>query len=173
MNRFITTLALLLPALAPAAGAQVNPCSLLTRAEIENALGVKVSGLDGSGEIKGMYTCGGVAAKRLQVMLMFAPGKAGDPNWPIRWVSWSANHAKAPTALRRRWKSRDSAHRFSAPRSFRRSQVLTAPSAWWSRNQPAWPRSAYWSQTSKTWFPSINSVRWWRKWGDVFSSGCC
>ena len=85
MNRLITVFALVLLAAWLPASAQVNPCSLLTPAEIESALGGKVSGFGGSTDMGGTQTCaGGMMPKRMSVMVMFVPGDkkaAADPKW--------------------------------------------------------------------------------------------
>jgi hypothetical protein len=83
MNRLIAILALVLAGSFQAA-AQVNPCSLLKPAEVESALGVKVSGLDVNSQMGGMPTCSGVAANRMSVMVMFAgagPHNGNDAKW--------------------------------------------------------------------------------------------
>jgi hypothetical protein len=79
MNRLIAALALIL-ACSLAGNAQVKPCSLVTPAEVESALGVKVTGLDVNGEMGGMATCSGVAANRMSVMVMFAGAGAQKGN---------------------------------------------------------------------------------------------
>ncbi len=82
MNRLITVFAFVLLACSLPACAQVDPCKLLTLAEIESALGAKVT-FAGSAQWGATPTCaGGSAAKHMSVMVMFAPGgKADDPKW--------------------------------------------------------------------------------------------
>lgn len=84
MTRLMNTLALVLLASATAASAQVNPCKLLTPAEIDGALGGKVT-FAGSAQWGATPTCVGASTpKRMSIMLMFVPGNAGkadDPNW--------------------------------------------------------------------------------------------
>jgi len=82
MNRLTAVFALLMLASAAIAGAQAkNPCTFLSKAEIESVLGVKVSGLDGSNNLGGTQTCSGVVAKRMSVMLMYVTSnqKVADP----------------------------------------------------------------------------------------------
>jgi hypothetical protein len=78
MNRLISVLVFLLAG-SWSAGALVNPCSLLTPAEIESALGVKVSGFGGNSQIGPTQTCTGAGDKRMSVMLMVVTQKPGDP----------------------------------------------------------------------------------------------
>lgn len=99
MNRLITAVALLLLASLPAAGVQVDPCKLLTPAEIESVLGVKVSGFT-RGRVQGSatVTCNGEAGKRMSVGLIFAAPKPGDPKIadPMAWIeNYSRESAKA------------------------------------------------------------------------------
>jgi hypothetical protein len=84
VNRLIAIFALFL-ACSLQGNAQVNPCSLLKPSEVESALGVKVSGLDVSGQMGGMQTCSGIVPNRMQVMLMFAGAGATKPNDP-KWA---------------------------------------------------------------------------------------
>jgi hypothetical protein len=79
MNRLIAIFALVV-ACSFLSSAQVNPCSLLKLSEVESALGVKVSGLDTSGQVSGMQTCSGIVPNRMQVMVMFAGAGATKPN---------------------------------------------------------------------------------------------
>jgi hypothetical protein len=86
MNRLITVFALVLLAASLPAFAQVDPCKLLTQAEIENALGGKLSAYSGNSPMSAATpTCaGGVLSKRMSVMVMFAKGDAkaaADPKW--------------------------------------------------------------------------------------------
>jgi len=98
MNRLITVAATLFLAWVPAA-AQVDPCKLLTPAEIEGVLGVKVPGFTrGSVQGSNTVTCNGEAVKHMSVGMMFAAPKPGDPKIadPIAWVeSYSRDSAKA------------------------------------------------------------------------------
>jgi hypothetical protein len=100
MSRQITIFVFVLLAWLPAC-AQVDPCKLLTAAEIESAIGAKTT-FAGTAQWGATPTCaGGAAAKRMSVMVMFVPGKAGDPNWadPLgfleRQARESANSIKA------------------------------------------------------------------------------
>ena len=86
MNRLIAVFAFVLLAVSLAAAAQVDPCKLLTPAEIESALGGKLSGFGGNSPMSATIpTCaGGVMPKRMSVMVMFAAGdakSAADPKW--------------------------------------------------------------------------------------------
>ncbi|HMF91083.1 MAG TPA: hypothetical protein VKL40_10585 [Candidatus Angelobacter sp.] len=86
MNRLIAVFAFVLLALSLPAAAQVDPCKLLTPAEIENALGGKLSGYSGNAPMSATIpTCaGGILPKRMSVMVMFAAGdakSAADPKW--------------------------------------------------------------------------------------------
>lgn len=78
MNRLVTAVALLLLASLPAAGLQVDPCKLLTPAEIESVLGVKVSGFTPGSAPGGTLTCNGEAGK-MSVGLIVSTQKPGDP----------------------------------------------------------------------------------------------
>ena len=82
MNRFTAVLALLTLAASSLATAQSrNPCTLLSKAEIESVVGGPISGLDGSNNLGGTQTCSGVVAKRMSVMLMYVTSnqKVADP----------------------------------------------------------------------------------------------
>jgi hypothetical protein len=86
MNRLIAVFAFVLLAFSLPAAAQVDPCKLLTPAEIENALGGKLSAYSGNSPMSAaMPTCaGGILPKRMSVMVMFAAGdakSAADPKW--------------------------------------------------------------------------------------------
>src|SRR5262245_66476444 len=85
MNRFVAVFAFVMLAFSLAAGAQVDPCKLLTPAEIESALGGKLSGFGGNAPMSATIpTCSGVVANRMSVMVMFAAGdakSAADPKW--------------------------------------------------------------------------------------------
>jgi hypothetical protein len=84
MNRQITVLVFALLVASLPAIAQVDPCKLLTQAEIENAIGGKVE-FGGSAQWGATPTCpGGSMAKKMSIIVMFAPGdatKANDPKW--------------------------------------------------------------------------------------------
>src|SRR5260370_10774822 len=84
MNLRITMFALVLLAGSLSAVAQVDPCKLLTQAEIENAIGAKAT-FAGSAQWGATPTCaGGSMAKKMSILVMFAPGdaaKANDPKW--------------------------------------------------------------------------------------------
>jgi hypothetical protein len=105
MNRLIAVFAFVLLAFSLPACAQVNPCSLLTPAEIESAVGVKLSGFGGNPLMsQHTPTCSGVAKNRASVMVMFSPGdakSAADPKWadPLGYLEQlgrqSANSVKA------------------------------------------------------------------------------
>jgi hypothetical protein len=99
MNRLIAVFAfVLLSSLLPAS-AQVNPCKLLTPAEIESVLGMKVPRFTpGSVQGSNTLTCNGDAGKGMSVGLMFAAPKPGDPKIadPLAWIeSYSRDSAKA------------------------------------------------------------------------------
>jgi hypothetical protein len=99
MNRLITALAFALLAASWQASAQVDPCKLLTPAEIESVLGVKVSGFTrGSVQGSNTLTCNGDAGKRMSVGLIYAAPKPSDPKIadPMGWIeSYSRESAKA------------------------------------------------------------------------------
>jgi hypothetical protein len=88
MNRLITVFAFVLLAASLPAVAQVDPCKLLTQAEIENAIGAKAT-FAGTAQWGATPTCpGGSTAKKMSILVMFVPGdaKAGDaakkdPRW--------------------------------------------------------------------------------------------
>jgi len=112
MNRLITIIALVLLAASLPAVAQVNPCKLLTAAEIESALGGKLSGYGGNAPMSATIpTCaGGILPKRMSVMVMFAAGdakSAADPKWadPLGYLEQmsrqSANSIKAQLDAKR------------------------------------------------------------------------
>ena len=112
MNRLITIIALVLLAASLPAVAQVNPCKLLTAAEIESALGGKLSGYSGNSPMSATIpTCaGGILPKRMSVMVMFAAGdakSAADPKWadPLGYLEQmsrqSANSIKAQLDAKR------------------------------------------------------------------------
>jgi hypothetical protein len=108
MNRLIAVFAFVLLACSLPACAQVDPCKLLTSAEIESALGAKVT-FAGSAQWGATPTCaGGSAAKHMSVMVMFAPGgKADDPKWadPLGYLEQvsrqSGNSIKAQMEFKR------------------------------------------------------------------------
>src|SRR6516225_8087400 len=105
MYRLIAVFAFVLLAVSLPAAAQVDPCKLLTPAEIESALGGKLSGYGGNSPMSATIgTCGGAMPKRMSVMVMFSPGdaaKANDPKWadPLGYLEQvgrqSANSVKA------------------------------------------------------------------------------
>ena len=111
MNRLITTLLLALLVASLPAVAQVDPCKLLTPAEIESALGGKLSGYGGNAPMSAtMPTCTGVMPNRASVMVMFAAGdakSAADPKWadPLGYLEQmgrqSANSVKAQFEAKR------------------------------------------------------------------------
>ena len=112
MNRLITVFAFVLLALSLPAAAQVDPCKLLTPAEIESALGGKLSGYSGNSPMSAtIATCaGGVMSKHMSVMVMFAAGdakSAADPKWadPLGYLEQtsrqSANSVKAQLDAKR------------------------------------------------------------------------
>ena len=82
MNRLITTFALIVLASSWQASAQVDPCKLLTPAEMESVLGVKVSGFARGSAPGGTLTCNGDAGKRMSVGLVLSIQKPGDPKIP-------------------------------------------------------------------------------------------
>jgi len=111
MNRFVAVFAFVLLAFALPAGAQVNPCKLLTPAEIESALGGKLSGFGGNAPMSATIpTCSGIMPNRMSVMVMFAAGdakSAADPKWadPLGYLEQmsrqSANSIKAQLDAKR------------------------------------------------------------------------
>jgi len=111
MNRLIAVFAFVLLAFSLPACAQVNPCSLLTPAEIESVVGAKLSGFGGNSPMSATIpTCSGVAKNRLSVMVMFAAGdakSAADPKWadPLGYLEQmsrqSANSIKAQLDVKR------------------------------------------------------------------------
>ena len=88
MNRLIMAFAFVLLVASLPAVAQVDPCKLLTQAEIESAIGGKAT-FAGTAQWGATPTCaGGSTAKKMSIMVMFVPGdaKAGDaakkdPRW--------------------------------------------------------------------------------------------
>jgi len=110
MNRLVAVFAFVLLAFALPASAQVDPCKLLTQAELESALGAKVT-FAGSAQWGATPTCpGGSAAKHMSILLMFSPGdatKANDPKWadPLGYLEQisrqSANSIKAQMETKR------------------------------------------------------------------------
>ena len=111
MNRLIAVFAFVLLALSLPACAQVNPCSLLTPAEIESVVGAKLSGYGGNSAMSATIpTCSGVMPNRASVMVMFAAGDAktaADPKWadPLGYLEQlgrqSANSVKAQFEAKR------------------------------------------------------------------------
>lgn len=110
MNRLITVFAFVLLFCSLSASAQVDPCKLLTPAEIESAIGGKVT-FAGSAQWGATPTCAGSSTpKRMSIMLMFAPGNAGkadDPKWadPLGYLEQvsreSGNKIKAQMEFKR------------------------------------------------------------------------
>jgi hypothetical protein len=99
MNRHIAVFVFVLLASVLPAAAQVDPCKLLTPAEIESALGVKVPKFThGSVQGSNTVTCNGDAVKGMSVGMMYASPKPGDPKIadPMAWIeSYSRDSAKA------------------------------------------------------------------------------
>src|SRR5215831_12962580 len=99
MNRHIAVFAFVLLASVLQAAAQVDPCKLLTAAEIESVLGIKVSRFThGSVQGSNTVTCNGDAVKGMSVGTMYAPPKPGDPKIadPLSWIeTYSRDSAKA------------------------------------------------------------------------------
>jgi len=99
MNGLITVLVFVLLAASLPAVAQVDPCKLLTPAEIESGLGIKVPKFThGSVQGSNTLTCNGDAVKGLSVGMMYAPPKPGDPKIadPLSWIeTYSRDSAKA------------------------------------------------------------------------------
>ena len=81
MNRFTIFAFLMLASSVIAGGQARNPCSLLTPAEIESVIGVKVSGLSAPSQMGVTQICSGAASKRMSVMLMYVTSdqKVADP----------------------------------------------------------------------------------------------
>ena len=96
MKRLITIFVL---AASLRAAAQVDPCKLVTPAEIESVLGVKVPKFThGSVQGSNTVTCNGDAVKGMSVGMMFAAPKPGDPKIadPLAWIeTYSRDSAKA------------------------------------------------------------------------------
>ena len=99
MNRLIAVFAFVLLAFMLPATAQVDPCKLLTPAEIESALGLKVPRFThGSVQGSNTVTCNGDAVKGMSVGMMYAAPKPGDPKIadPMSWIeTYSRDSAKA------------------------------------------------------------------------------
>ena len=100
MNRFTAALALLMLASSTIAGAQAkNPCTFLTKAEIESVLGVKLTGLTTPGEIGSIHqsgvtqTCSGVAANRMSVMVMYVTSNQKPPADPMAYLEAESRKA--------------------------------------------------------------------------------
>jgi hypothetical protein len=110
MNRHTTLFAFVLLFCSLSASAQVDPCKLLTPAEIEGALGGKVV-FAGGAQWGATPTCAGASTpKRMSIMLMFVPGNAGkadDPKWadPLGYLEQvsraSGNSIKAQMEFKR------------------------------------------------------------------------
>ena len=108
MNRLIAVFTFVLLFCSLPAVAQVTPCSLLTQAEIENALGVKLAGFGNGPQAGVTRICQGVVKNRLSVMVMFAPSQGpNDRRWadPVgemeRLARESANSVKAQLEFKR------------------------------------------------------------------------
>ena len=99
MNRHIAASVFVLLASVLPAAAQVDPCKLLTPAEIESVLGIKVPKFThGSVQGSNTVTCNGDAVKGMSVGTMYALPKPGDPKIadPMAWIeSYSRDSAKA------------------------------------------------------------------------------
>ncbi|HMF91082.1 MAG TPA: hypothetical protein VKL40_10580 [Candidatus Angelobacter sp.] len=99
MNRLISVFAFALLVSSLRASAQVDPCKLLTPAEIESVLGVKVPQFThGSVQGSNTVTCNGDPVKGMSVGMMFAAPKPGDPKIadPMSWIeTYSRDSAKA------------------------------------------------------------------------------
>ena len=94
MNRLITALAFALLASSWQASAQADPCKLLTPAEIESVLGVKVSGFTRGSAPGGTLTCNGDAGKLMSVGMVLSVQKPGDPKIPDL-MGWLENQSRA------------------------------------------------------------------------------
>src|SRR5215472_498122 len=99
MNRLMAIFGFVLLAASLPAAAQVDPCKLVTPAEIESVLGVKVPKFThGSVQGSNTVTCNGDAVKGTSVGMMFAAPKPGDPKIadPLSWIeTYSRDSAKA------------------------------------------------------------------------------
>ena len=99
MNRHIAASVFVLLASVLPTAAQVDPCKLLSPADIESVLGIKVSKFThGSVQGSNTVTCNGDAVKGMSVGMMYAPPKPGDPKIadPLAWIeSYSRDSAKA------------------------------------------------------------------------------
>lgn len=93
MNRLITVFALVLLAGLLPALAQGDPCKLLTPAEMEGVLGVKVSGFARGSAPGGTLTCNGQAGKSMSVGLVLSIQKPGDPKIPDL-MGWLENQSR-------------------------------------------------------------------------------
>ena len=88
MNRLIAAFVFALLAASLPASAQGDPCKLLTPAEMESVLGLKVSGFTHGSAPGGTLTCNGDAGKGKSVGLMLSIQKPGDPKIadPMSWL---------------------------------------------------------------------------------------
>jgi hypothetical protein len=93
MNRLITVFALVLLAGSLPALAQGDPCKLLTPAEMDGVLGVKVSGFIHGSAPGGTLTCNGDAGKGKSVGLVLSIQKPGDPKIPDL-MGWLENQSR-------------------------------------------------------------------------------
>jgi hypothetical protein len=101
MKSLVTVLVFVLLGSALPAVAQVDPCKLLTPAEMESVLGVKVSGFTRGSAPGGTLTCNGDAGKGVSVGLVLSIQKPGDPKIPdlMGWIeNQSRQGAKAISA---------------------------------------------------------------------------
>ena len=99
MNRLMAIFGFVLLAASLPAAAQVDPCKLLTPAEIESILGIKVPRFThGSVQGSNTVTCNGDTVKGMSVGMMYAPPKPGDPKIAdhMSWIeTYSRDSAKA------------------------------------------------------------------------------
>src|SRR5215470_286235 len=100
MNRLAAILALVVLAFCSMTSAQTkNPCTFLTKAEIESVLGVKLTGLTTPGEIGSIhqsgvtYTCAGVAANRMSVMVLYVTSDQKPPGDPMDYLEAESRKA--------------------------------------------------------------------------------
>jgi hypothetical protein len=93
MNCLVKLFAIVLLAPPLMAGAQADPCKLLTPAEMESALGVKPSGFARGSAPGGTLTCNGEAGKRMSVGLVLSIQKPGDPKIPDL-MGWLENQSR-------------------------------------------------------------------------------
>src|SRR5215831_12911723 len=171
MNRLMAIFGFVLLAASLPAAAQVDPCKLLTPAEIESVLGIKVPKFThGSVQGSNTVTCNGDAVKGMSVGMMYAPPKPGDPKIADH-MSWIETY------------SRDSAKAIGAKLNVQRfgssiicTQLITpkgglggfsTPSVMPS-NRRTWRQSLLWSPHSKRWCPWTSFARWRKRCWGVF-----